>query len=278
MPGDGVATNALSVTVRALLSFSRGARRLALNEQRKEDSSMSELTAASSLAEWVARCPETAPVLERYRLDYCCGGRQSLEAACVEQGLDQESVLEDIKQAHQKSQSSGAPPVDWSRQSLTDLCNHIEQTHHAFLRTQLPRVEELVTKVVAAHGDRHPELSSVSDTFRALAAELGPHLMKEEQVLFPAIRLLESSESTPQFPFGSIENPIGAMEHEHDAAGGLLHKLRYLTGDYTPPDDACPTWRQLLEGLHALELDLHQHIHKENNLLFPAAARRAPKE
>lgn len=234
---------------------------------------MSNLTPASTLADWVTRNPHAAPILEAHHLDYCCGGRRSLVDACAERGLSFEAVINDINAAAPPADGSASVPTDWSQHSLTELCQHIEQSHHAYLRKQLPRLEQLLAKVVAAHGTRHPELASLSANFHALVAELGPHLLKEEQILFPAIRQLESHANTPHFPFGSVQNPIRVMEHEHDTAGHLLQELKHITNGYTPPPDACETWRLLLRGLQELEQDLHQHIHKENNLLFPAAAR-----
>lgn len=234
---------------------------------------MSNCTVSSSLAEWVTSVPAAAAVLESYELDYCCGGRESLAAACAARGLDAAVVSVALEAAADNHDSAAPAPVDWSRASLTDLCDHIEQTHHVYLRTQFPRLEQLLGKVLSAHGGHHPELRAVAGQFRALVGELGPHLMKEEQILFPAIRRLEAADSPPRFPFGSVRNPIRMMEHEHDGAGHCLHELRRLTNGYAPPTDACATWRQLLLGLDALERDLHLHIHKENNLLFPAAAR-----
>ena len=149
------------------------------------------------------------------------------------------------------------------------MCDHIEATHHALLRQELPRLKGLIDKVAAAHGDSHPELGELRQVFAALQAELEPHMFKEEQILFPAIRQLEQAAQQPNFPFGTVANPIRMMEHEHDTAGSALAKIRELTHHFQPPDDACNTYRVMLEALHALEQDMHQHIHKENNILFP---------
>jgi len=214
---------------------------------------MSELTASSTLAEWVATHPKIAQVMEAHRLDYCCGGNRSLQAACAERGLSAETVESELRS--------------------TIHATRLERSHHTYLRQSLPRLKRLLEMVVAAHGARHPGLQDVFAIFSSLTEELGPHLMKEEQILFPAIRRLEQEQAPPHFAFGTVQNPIHVMEHEHDAVGQLLHQLDSLTGSYTPPPDACESWRQLLLGLKNLELDLHQHIHKENNLLFPAAAK-----
>jgi regulator of cell morphogenesis and NO signaling len=177
-----------------------------------------------------------------------------------------------LAQLHEAVKAAGGEPTeDWTQASLATLCNHIEQTHHAYLRTELPRLTTLIAKLVDAHGEAHPELPKVQHEFAALRGELEPHMFKEEQVLFPAIRRLEQVKTPPTFPFGTVANPIRMMEHEHDNAGNGLAHIRELTCEYRVPADACNTYRAALHGLSELELDLHQHIHKENNLLFPRA-------
>lgn len=157
---------------------------------------------------------------------------------------------------------------------MTALIDHIEQVHHTYLRAELPRLRFLTSKVRTAHGGRHPELVEVERVFSALEAELASHMQKEEQVLFPMIRQLETSAVLPQFHCGSIGNPVFAMEREHDDAARGLATLRSLTDGYAPPEDACNSYRAMLDGLRELESDLHQHIHKENNVLFPRALGR----
>jgi regulator of cell morphogenesis and NO signaling len=227
------------------------------------------LNVQTAVGQWVAAHPETARVFEQLKIDYCCGGSVSLEDACARRQLDPEQV------AVQLQRSIGSAPVhaieNWSHRSLTDLCNHIEETHHAYLRRELPRLEALIAKVVAAHQHNHPELPALQRAFASLRAELEPHMFKEEQVLFPAIRSLESATTHPGFFFGTVANPIRMMEHEHDHAGNELKTMRDLTRDFQVPGDACNTYRVLLHGLEELEYDLHTHIHKENNLLFPRA-------
>ncbi|HIK95094.1 MAG TPA: iron-sulfur cluster repair di-iron protein, partial [Planctomycetes bacterium] len=141
----------------------------------------------------------------------------------------------------------------------------------AFLKTELPRLTQLVRKVADVHDSVHPELHDVRTVFAELRSELEPHMMKEENILFPAIRLLEQSMDCPRFPFGTVANPIRMMEHEHDNAGNALKRIRELTQDFLVPVDACNTWRTMLDGLQNLERDLHRHIHKENSILFPRA-------
>ncbi len=218
----------------------------------------------------VARQPGVARVFEKYQIDYCCRGGTTLSEACKIQNVDMEQVISEIELV----QDTGESPVEtnWNKSTLTELVNHIVDTHHAFLATELSRISGLVAKVFMAHGEKRPELASVVETFRLMREELESHMAKEENILFPAIQSLEQNSGPALFPFGSIGNPIGMMVHEHDEVGKALRRLRQLTVDYSPPADACPTYRVMLDSLENLEQDLHLHIHKENNILFPQAA------
>jgi regulator of cell morphogenesis and NO signaling len=224
------------------------------------------LTSSSPTGDWAVLHPGAIPVFERYGVDYCCGGQRPLHEACRRSGVDAQLVLQELSDGL-ADQVESEPASG----SLSELCDQIEQTHHAFLRDQLPLLASLLEKTVAAHGREHPELLDVRAAFEDLCEELNPHMLKEERVLFPAIRALEASPEQPRFPFGPLENPIGVMEHEHDHAGAALRSIRERTHGYTAPPGACPTWRALLAGLERLEADLHVHIHCENNILFPRA-------
>lgn len=231
---------------------------------------MSQNDLTRSVGQLVAERPALSRVFEELKIDYCCHGSNTLQEACELQDLDPNEVLTKLEPADGSTLESR----DWQTAPLTELCDHIELTHHAYLRTELPRLEKLIAKVTDAHVDQHPELFKVQGVFQSLQAELVPHMMKEEQILFPAIRLLESSRQPVQLPFGTVRNPIRMMEHEHDVAGNALSQLRSLTSNYTLPEGVCNSYRAMLDGLRELELDLHQHIHKENNILFPRAAQR----
>lgn len=222
-----------------------------------------------TVGELVRQRPLRARVFEELRIDFCCGGKVPLVQACEKGGIEVESVLKQISQCDADAESTDS--VDPDALSLTELADHIEATHHAYLREELPRLDWMTEKVARVHGEKDPRLSTVRDAFLALKGELEPHMMKEERILFPLVRELESSEGLSTFHCGTIANPIRQMEHEHDQAGGALAILRESTDDYTPPDWACNTYRAMLASLEVLEADMHQHIHKENNVLFPKA-------
>jgi len=212
--------------------------------------------------------PALSRLFEQAQVDYCCGGQKTLAEACTKRGIDPQAFLKELETF---AATEPAPEVDLTALSLTELVEHIERLHHAYLHTELPRLEAMVTKVAKVHGNKEPRLAQVRDLFLALSAELATHMMKEEQVLFPMIRQLEASVTLPQFHCGSVANPIHRTEFEHDEAGPALAQLRQLTDDYTPPEWACNTYRALLDALAYFEQDMHQHVHKENNVLFPQA-------
>jgi regulator of cell morphogenesis and NO signaling len=225
------------------------------------------ISSTTTVGRIVAQSPHLARLFEQWQIDYCCGGKRPLNVACQERGLDIQAVLTRLQEAEPQETS----PTDWTTAPLASLCENIERTHHDYLRRELPRLTAIIAKVVNAHGARHPELATVQQTFAELRAELEPHMVKEECVLFPSIRYLESTGQAVQFPFGSVANPIRVMVNEHDHTGDALERLRKLTGDYQPPPGACNTYRVMLEGLATLERDMHVHVHKENSILFPRA-------
>ena len=194
--------------------------------------------------------PELIPVLEKHQIDYCCGGNKTLSDAGHTAGIGLELVLDELNQAITKVDHDSHK--DWSSVRLTELCDHIERTHHAYLLKTLPDLAKLVAKVRNAHGDRNPDLCELESTFSELCAELIPHMMKEENILFPAIRRMETIDPQTANPFGSVQNPINMMHHEHDQAGDGLRRLRELTHDFSAPDNACTSYRAMLTGLENL--------------------------
>ena len=216
--------------------------------------------------------PASIRVFEAFGIDYCCGGRKPLAEACEAKNLSFDAVIAALK----KGSANGAPATeDWSQKSLSSLAAHIVNTHHAYVRRELPRLAELAAKVVNRHGDTKPELPQIQAKVAQISEELTEHLAKEEVVLFPYInrfeRAKEDGTAKPHGCFGTVANPIAMMTQEHDAAGTLMADIRELSSDYTPPVGACPTFLAFCNGLHEFEQDLHQHIHLENNILFPRA-------
>ena len=230
---------------------------------------MSTIDPTTTVGELVAERPARSRVFQSLGIDFCCGGKKPLAEACAAQGLDAETVAKTLAAAETGAGESGPDPASMG---LAELCDHIEQAHHRHLDAELPRLQQMADRVATVHGQAHPWTQPVADTLRELTAELMSHMMKEEQVLFPAIRAIEAGDRTAASHCGGVENPIRMMEMEHENAGSLLANLRELTGDYTAPEGACNTFRALIDGLEELEHDMHQHIHKENNVLFPRAA------
>lgn len=224
-----------------------------------------------TVAEIALDRPQAAAVFEKLGIDYCCGGRKPLATACEEAGIDVNHVEGLLDEA-----DKGQPDAEnWGEQSLASLVGHIVEKHHAYCREEGLRLQPLLAKVVSKHGGRHPELSEVQELFTALRNELSMHLMKEEQILFPYIIALEDSVThkspAQRAPFGTVQNPVRTMVQEHYDAGHLVKEIRSLTRNFTASEDACTSFEMLYRGLEAFEADLHQHIHLENNLLFPRA-------
>ncbi|HNY40928.1 MAG TPA: iron-sulfur cluster repair di-iron protein [Bryobacteraceae bacterium] len=229
-------------------------------------------TTSSTLADVAALSLGAVRTLERYGLDYCCGGKRPFDEACLSKGLNPEAVLGEVERA----QGAGAQDRDWQTERLDVLVNHIVGTHHEYLKLELPALANRLAKVHSVHGPRDPEmLNRMVGVFGSLLAEMELHMHKEEAILFPFIEQYGRAETEgapmPPVPFGSIANPIGVMESEHANAGDALGELRAMTKNYELPAYACTTVRTLYEGLQALEADLHVHIHLENNILFPRA-------
>ncbi len=218
------------------------------------------ITSDIKVGELAAKHPLATRVFARHEIDYCCGGGRPLESVCDEKGLNTETVLAEIRK---ELETPSGSEIRWDEAPLGDLIEHILITYHKPLSEELPRLEAMARKVAEVHGSKDPErLPKLHAVMSGLKVELEEHMMKEEQVLFPMIQ---------QGQGAMAEGPITVMEHEHESAGGALRQLRELTNGYEVPVDACNTWRALWHGLAALEESLHQHIHLENNILFPRA-------
>jgi len=211
-----------------------------------------------------------AAVFERFGIDFCCGGRRSFDDACRSAAVDPGVVLaalNAIARPHAEDDVTGWP--------LDRLIEHIEATHHAYVRRALPSIARHLVKLVEAHGDRHPELVQVGDAFAGMSDEMQHHMLKEERVLFPYIRDLVECQRGQRgpiiSPFGTVENPIRAMEREHLEVAAALRLIHELTGGYAVPSDGCTTYAVCMSELAQFERDLHHHVHLENNVLFPRA-------
>jgi regulator of cell morphogenesis and NO signaling len=213
-------------------------------------------------------------VFEKLGIDYCCGGNKSLEEACRASNLAIDQVIDSLEMA-EKAAHAAQKDRNWQVEPLADLVGHIENTHHKYTLAEMARLTPLLDKVCSVHGKNHPELHQVRAGFKSLVQELTTHMMKEERVLFPFIVRMEEAviqkEPVLPSPFGSVQNPVTMMEHEHDSAGNALRAMREASCGYTPPGDACISYQTLYKALADFEADLHQHIHLENNVLFPRA-------
>ncbi|SRR5579884_28655 len=224
-----------------------------------------------TLGALAAENPRAIRVFEKYQIDFCCGGGRPVEQACRERGISIDQLLAEIQEAALIKEER-----DWQRDPLSELTGYIIARHHGYLRKELPEISGMIEKVIAAHGLNHGDsLLPLRRTFADLAAELSNHMMKEERVLFPLIEQMERAAglgaAPPPAPGGSVNNPIRMMQHEHDDAAAALGQMRRVTSDYAVPEDGCATYHALFQRLQELEADLHEHIHLENNVLFPRA-------
>ena len=230
-------------------------------------------TATKTVREYAVENSNATRIFESLGIDYCCGGHKPLAEACAAANVTPEEFLARLEEAESQV-SNNATQKHWQKESITALIEHIVSTHHVYVKTEIPRIRELLAKVVSVHGQNHAELLRVQEIFSVLAQELTSHLTKEEQILFPYLVQMDAATSgttVPAYCFGTVQNPIRMMMFEHDAAGDALRDLREVTADYTTPPDACISYKTLYEAISTFEKDLHQHIHLENNLLFPRA-------
>jgi len=226
-----------------------------------------------TVREYALEIPAATRIFEKLGIDYCCGGGKSLVDACTAVGVSVDEVLDSLN-ADLGSVSTSAAR-DWQALSQAELITHIVDKHHAFTREELVRLEALLARVSSVHRENHPELFQIQDQFGKLRGELEPHMLKEESVLFPYIVRMEeaavANQTLPPPPFRTVQNPVRVMMAEHDAAGYILGRMREASSDYAVPSDGCISYKTLYSALAALEVDLHQHIHLENNILFPRA-------
>lgn len=224
-----------------------------------------------TLATIVAQNHQTVPVLEKYHLDFCCKGKRTLSDACSEKGLSVEALLAELETATGSTIKNQLPFNEMDEQQLI---SYILIHHHFYVKQSMPTILSHVQKVATKHGSRYPYMINVLALFSSVMEEMTLHMQKEEMILFPRIKevgqLYNSSHKTG-LAEGYISGPVNVMEQEHEHAGEALYEIRQLTGNYTPPEDACTTFKVALAELKEFEEDLHKHVHLENNLLFPLA-------
>ncbi|KAB2879284.1 iron-sulfur cluster repair di-iron protein [bacterium] len=227
-----------------------------------------------TLSEIVIKYPFSANIFEKHRLDFCCGGKKTLSAACAENGIDVAGICGELAQANNQA-SYRSDKIEFNDMNLSLLIDYIESNHHAYVRNAIPVIQAHLQKVVNAHGKNHPEMKKINEHFDDVADEMAMHMKKEEQMLFPYIRQMAESHNKRHIveppAFKTVRNPISVMEFEHERAGQAMAKIRTISHNYEPPADACTTFRLCLTELDEFERDLHKHVHLENNILFPKA-------
>ncbi|HMB93856.1 MAG TPA: iron-sulfur cluster repair di-iron protein [Rhodothermales bacterium] len=227
-----------------------------------------------TVGELVAEDYRKAEVFKRYGIDFCCGGGRTVQDACAKKGVDYEELASSLRTVAASERT--APALNFKEWDPGFLADYIVNIHHVYVRENLPLLKQFTTKVARVHGEAHPEVVEIARLFDELAQELDQHMIKEETVLFPHVKRLTTAykqgTTLTSPPFGTVQNPIRMMEHEHDQAGAIMHEIRRLSNDFTPPEGACTTYRVTYAKLQEFEDDLHQHVHLENNILFPKTA------
>ncbi len=230
------------------------------------------ITKETIIGELVAQDYRAASVFKQNGIDFCCSGNRTIEEACGRRQKDTEAIIQHLKEV--TTQSNGAANVDFVSWPLDLLADYIEKKHHRYVEAKFLEITPFLSKVARVHGDRHPELIEIEQLFNESVADLTMHMKKEELMLFPFIRKMVHAKQTgtsADAPFGTVQNPIRMMMHEHSAEGERFRKISELSNNYLPPHDACNTYRVTFALLKEFEDDLHQHIHLENNILFPKA-------
>ncbi|RZM29569.1 MAG: iron-sulfur cluster repair di-iron protein, partial [Pedobacter sp.] len=228
---------------------------------------MMNITEQTIVGELVAKDYRTASVFKKQGIDFCCAGNRTIAEACAKKSIDPALVIETLEEIINKTNH---PVADYNTWPLDLLADYVEKKHHRYVEEKIVEIVPFLNKVASVHGDRHPELLEVQQLFRGCVEELTSHMQKEEQILFPFVRQLATGKSV-QAPFGSVQNPIKMMMHEHTAEGERFRRIVELTDNYMPPADACNTYKVTFALLQEFEEDLHLHIHLENNIMFPRA-------
>ncbi|HDX9580628.1 TPA: iron-sulfur cluster repair di-iron protein [Bacillus pseudomycoides] len=230
-------------------------------------------TGASIISDIVTKFPKASDFFKSYRIDFCCGGNRPLIDAIHERNLSAEEVLTKLNTLYHETKQLNESEIDWKNASYSELINYIVNKHHRYLNEELPQLSPYVTKVLRVHGSGQPHLAQVHKLFHELKTELEQHLIKEETEDFPLILAFEQNPTDENYI--KLRKVVDELENEHSHAGDIIKELRKVTNDFTPPEGACGTYRLVYQRLEAIESDLFEHIHLENNILFPRAVARA---
>lgn len=224
------------------------------------------------VGEIVAQDYRTAAVFKSHGIDFCCKGNRSIEEVSADKSLSPESLISELAELQQQT---GAATNDYQSWPLDLLADYIEKKHHRYVESTSSQLKQYLARLCEVHGKQHPELFEIAEQFYASAGELAQHMKKEELLLFPAVRKMVTAQQNHQEMvaphFGSVQNPIQMMMQEHDTEGERFRLIDKLSNHYTPPQDGCNTYKVTFALLKEFEDDLHQHIHLENNILFPKA-------
>ncbi len=227
------------------------------------------ITKETVIGDLVAKDYRTASVFKKHKIDFCCNGNRTIDEACNQREIDPSNLIQQLEEAMVSYSPTASDYASWPLDLLAD---YVEKKHHRYVETKIPEILPFLEKIIRVHGEHHPELAEVGELFEASAGELTMHMKKEELMLFPYIRKMVKAKqegTTAQAPFGTVQNPIRMMMHEHDTEGERFRKIAALTNNYEPPADGCNTYRVTFAMLKEFEEDLHLHIHLENNILFP---------
>ena len=229
---------------------------------------MNTFNSNQKIGEIVTKFPNAADIFKEYKIDFCCGGDRPLITAINEQGVNEAEILEKINASYEKLQNKlYTNNKNWVEAPFDELVDHIVNVHHGYLYENLPKISELTTKILRVHGGNHPELSKVHKLFHTVKMELEAHLIEEETIQYPAIK--EYLRSNSEVDLDKAINIINQLQDEHTGAGDILKELRKVTNDYKAPSDGCNTFKLTYAKLEEMESDIFQHIHLENNILFP---------
>lgn len=232
------------------------------------------ITKETIIGQLVANDYRTASIFKQKGIDFCCNGNRTIENACIKKGIVATTLIDELTEITTLKRDG---EIDYKSWPIDLLADYIEKKHHRYVESKIVEIIPFLDKVMRVHGGHHPELLEIGKLFKASAAELTEHMKKEEQVLFPYVRrMVEVNEVNA--PFGTIQNPIRIMMHEHEAEGDRFRKIAELSNNYTPPADACNTYKVTFHLLKEFEEDLHLHIHLENNILFPKSIAMEQKQ